>query len=240
MEIGTDKKQDVDISFDNIKVPVYGQEVKLETLSKALDMFADSFGLTKVVYGRKLSGWQIVGRLPLGTDQEKGLLNNMVRSLENIYDFRLVETGQTFHIKGNGELALYQLRQDILQSILHALRNSNDPRSARTGSLIGDSFMGSRAMIAEPMTKERKQIEKAGGDKAVLAGSNTDKYGGINFDAAQLNLQIKRDGRGVPLPIDQQDMAQLSHIQGLEPFILKIIPARDMPEISELMQTFLN
>jgi CheY-like chemotaxis protein len=49
--------------------------------------------------------------------------------------------------------------------------------------------------------------------------------GGIDMNAANLNLQIKRDGHGMPLPLSQQDLAQLSHMEGLEPKILSIKPA---------------
>ena len=52
--------------------------------------------------------------------------------------------------------------------------------------------------------------------------------GGIDFNAANLNLQIKRDGKGVPLPMMQQDMASLSHLDGLVPVILEIKPALEM------------
>ena len=57
--------------------------------------------------------------------------------------------------------------------------------------------------------------------------------GGIDFNAANLNLQIKRDGKGVPLPFAQQDMAQLNLIEGLEPVILSIKPANSLPNFSE-------
>jgi hypothetical protein len=38
-------------------------------------------------------------------------------------------------------------------------------------------------------------------------------------------MTIKRDGKGVPLPLSQQDLAQLSNIEGLAPEILSIEPA---------------
>jgi len=60
--------------------------------------------------------------------------------------------------------------------------------------------------------------------------------GGIDFNAANLNLQIKRDGRGVPLPLAQQDMAQLNSIQGFVPQIIEIKPAVNVPIINELQQ----
>jgi len=65
---------------------------------------------------------------------------------------------------------------------------------------------------------------------------SVDHLGGIDLNSANLNFQIKRDGKGVPLPFVQQDMAQLSRIQGFEPRILKIEPAAGLPIFSELQQ----
>jgi hypothetical protein len=68
-------------------------------------------------------------------------------------------------------------------------------------------------------------------DKASLS-----RKGGIDLNSANMNLQIKRDGRGVPLPLDQQDMARLGRIQGFEPEIIEIKPAVNLPILSELRQ----
>jgi hypothetical protein len=61
-------------------------------------------------------------------------------------------------------------------------------------------------------------------------------FGGIDFNSANLGLQIKRDGRGVPLPLVQQDMAQLSRIRGFNPEIIEIEPAVNVPILNELQQ----
>ena len=47
-------------------------------------------------------------------------------------------------------------------------------------------------------------------------------------------MQIKRDGKGVPLPLAQQDMNQLMQIQGFIPVILEIKPVTALPILSEL------
>ena len=68
---------------------------------------------------------------------------------------------------------------------------------------------------------------------------NTDKAmrGGIDLNSANLRLQdIKRDGKGVPLPLAQQDMAQLIRIQGFEPVIMEIKAVTALPIFSELQQ----
>ena len=57
------------------------------------------------------------------------------------------------------------------------------------------------------------------GDQASLS------YGGINFDSALLNLQIERDDKGAPLPMDSQAMVSIeSRIEGFFPLIVDIHP----------------
>ncbi len=73
------------------------------------------------------------------------------------------------------------------------------------------------------------------GLKRLVKGDNAmSAYGGIDLNAANLNLVIKRDGYGVPLPLAQQDMAQLTNIEGLDPVILSIKPASQSSLFSHL------
>ncbi|MBF0512054.1 MAG: hypothetical protein HQL13_06990, partial [Candidatus Omnitrophica bacterium] len=51
---------------------------------------------------------------------------------------------------------------------------------------------------------------------------NAMNYGGIDLNSANMAMVIKRDGKGIPLPVAQQDMAQLSAIKGFEPHILEV------------------
>ncbi len=48
--------------------------------------------------------------------------------------------------------------------------------------------------------------------------------GGIDMNSANLAMTIKRDGKGVPLPVSQQNLENI-HIDGLVPVILQIQPA---------------
>ncbi len=48
--------------------------------------------------------------------------------------------------------------------------------------------------------------------------------GGIDFDPTLLNLQIKRNGRGVPLPLPEQNLENIN-IDGLYPVIINMQPA---------------
>ncbi|VAX37668.1 hypothetical protein MNBD_UNCLBAC01-1660 [hydrothermal vent metagenome] len=61
-----------------------------------------------------------------------------------------------------------------------------------------------------------------------------DTVGGINLDPRLLDLQIKRDGAGVPLPISQQVIENMD-IKGFVPVIINIqpIPMQNLPLLSE-------
>lgn len=66
-------------------------------------------------------------------------------------------------------------------------------------------------------------IEKSRNDRFGAFLSSSSAVGGINFDPANMDLQIKRNGKGVPLPLPQQNLEQIN-IQGLFPVIINIIP----------------
>ncbi|MBF0504699.1 MAG: hypothetical protein HQL14_06305 [Candidatus Omnitrophica bacterium] len=68
-------------------------------------------------------------------------------------------------------------------------------------------------------------------DKSMMSVAQN---GGIDLNAANLDLQIKRDGRGVPLPLDKQDINQIGHIEGFVPVIIEIKPLTNLPFLSEL------
>lgn len=60
--------------------------------------------------------------------------------------------------------------------------------------------------------------------------------GGIDLNSENFNLNIKRDGNGVVLPLLQQDMHLLERIEGFVPRIIEIKPAVNLPILSELKQ----
>ncbi len=55
-----------------------------------------------------------------------------------------------------------------------------------------------------------------------------ENVGGINLNPKLLNLQIKRDGRGVPLPLEQQPLDDMK-IDGFFPVIIRITPIPNLP-----------
>ena len=63
------------------------------------------------------------------------------------------------------------------------------------------------------------------------------RKGGIDLNSANLAMMIKRDGKGVVLPLAQQDLARLSRAvgEGLEPHILSIVPAANSLVFAQLI-----
>ena len=57
-----------------------------------------------------------------------------------------------------------------------------------------------------------------------LTTSDEFTKGGIDLNSALLDLQIKRDGNGVPLPIFNQPPDLLMNIQGFLPVIINVTP----------------
>jgi len=69
-------------------------------------------------------------------------------------------------------------------------------------------------------SRRQHKIDRA----SVATVLNPTPYGGIDLNANNMNLIIKRDAHGLPLPVSQQDLAQLSRISGFIPRILDIQP----------------
>lgn len=65
-------------------------------------------------------------------------------------------------------------------------------------------------------------------DKAVLGEEKTQPVGGIDLNPDLLNLQIKRDRSGVPLPVFQQPLYNIE-IDGFMPVIINMVPLPNLP-----------
>jgi hypothetical protein len=57
-----------------------------------------------------------------------------------------------------------------------------------------------------------------------VKADNAQSYGGINLDPAMLNMEIKRDGKGIVLPANQQPIFNMN-LDGLMPVIINVTPA---------------
>ena len=104
---------------------------------------------------------------------------------------------------------------------------------------IADFFLNRSRSNSQQRALDRLLLSRAtqpadpNSDPASLA-KDPSQVGGIDLNSSHLNLQIKRDGHGVPLPLIQQDMDQLSRIQGFVPYIIEIRPVSGLSILSEL------
>ncbi|MBF0385887.1 MAG: hypothetical protein HQL27_08460, partial [Candidatus Omnitrophica bacterium] len=60
--------------------------------------------------------------------------------------------------------------------------------------------------------------------------------GGINLNPKIFDLQIKRDGKGIPLPISEQSLENIN-IQGFVPIIINITPINNLPLLLGVAET---
>jgi hypothetical protein len=68
-----------------------------------------------------------------------------------------------------------------------------------------------------------KEINNIIGDKAMLTSDRNEEVGGIDFNPAMLEMQIKRDGNGLVLPVSEQPILNMN-IEGLVPIIINVLP----------------
>ncbi len=75
----------------------------------------------------------------------------------------------------------------------------------------------------EALTAAVKAAQVSKADAAALT-TKPNVEGGINLDPAMYSIQIKRDGRGIPLPVDQQPIDKIN-ISGIRVVIQTVTPA---------------
>ena len=63
---------------------------------------------------------------------------------------------------------------------------------------------------------------------AFKAQESSSPTGGIDFEGVYQDLQIKTDGKGLPLSIEMQDLEHIQ-IDGLVPVIINITPMPNLP-----------
>jgi len=93
----------------------------------------------------------------------------------------------------------------------------------RTGNSVGET---KKALNAQELAA--REYLGRGDDAMTSVVKSSDPFGGINLDPAMLNLQIKRDGKGIPLPINQQPIGNMK-IDGFMPVIINVTPINDLP-----------
>ncbi len=99
--------------------------------------------------------------------------------------------------------------------------DKNDLQNARF-EVVNQKLFDSLAVEAHGLMIANA-FEKITSGEIKVDSAAIQSVGGINLDAAFLNLQIKRDGSGVPLPVNQQPIGNMN-IKGFTPFIIHVVP----------------
>lgn len=121
-------------------------------------------------------------------------LDEAIKYRSEGYDFKVIYTPEETHTEAvNGPYGEFWYDQDVV--------DSPEILKIERGDKLSDRAMQTTPEIAR----------------------NTKDLGGIALDAKMLDLQIKRDGNGVPLPISQQPLDKIN-IQGFVPQIISIQP----------------
>ncbi len=133
------------------------------------------------------------------------------------------------------ELALqFQLTLDQVSNLLTSLSFQQISTSPLWRNLRMSESKSSSSSIHQEQTKADSPRASASFDNESALNPAVALTpvapGGIDFDPTNMNLQIKRNGKGVPLPLLQQNLEQI-HIDGLFPVIINIVPitAENLP-----------
>jgi HEAT repeat protein len=159
-------------------------------------------------YKRALENW-LDGKIVMKGDLKEG---------HNIWQATLLKVLRLRHQFG---LAIsekdYQLMLKVLKERPQQTRITRSQFEKETKSVVTHAV--------DPVSA-RREMEEAG----FTSDQNPDngKVGGIALNAEMLDLQIKRDGNGAPLPISQQSLDAID-IQGFIPEIISIQPLNDLP-----------
>jgi len=129
---------------------------------------------------------------------------------------------------------------------LIARNNSGSQRDQSLVSVVTTTNKGERALRAK-LDVVSEQLKKAQDERnsllSAVTGNNSaaridnKNVGGINLSDKNLTINVKVDGRGMPLPVSMQDPAMVD-LRGLTPVIQMIAPVTsiNVPVLAELMQ----
>jgi len=106
--------------------------------------------------------------------------------------------------------------QEALELLDLFKRNIN-----RTDVDVRTSYKGDRIQFEFVMPVASSGLQRKSADDEVQPG-------GIDLNPQYLDLQIKRDGNGIPLPLLQQPL-HLINIEGFTPIIINVLPVTNLP-----------
>ncbi len=161
-------------------------------------------------------------------------------TLVKMYDSFVNQFRKISDVNSREVINQYQLLQRQIALILKN-NSSMDPvikeNFEKFLSIVEQIIKLKEAQLVSPPANAVLTIPNAPNFISSLSSSdaNDSAVGGIDFNPTNMSLQIKRDGRGVPLPLPQQDLENIN-INGLYPVIINILPvnAQTLPILGQL------
>jgi len=117
-----------------------------------------------------------------------------------------------------------QSRREIAEELDLELPEIN---AKETAALLEFYEVKGPAEVESIALESKPEIFSSFSDQAIL-NDKKDPFGGIDLNPALLDMQIKRDGYGFPLPVSQQPIESFQ-IEGLIPVIINVTPAPSLP-----------
>ncbi len=195
----------------NSKVLTKDDKNALNFTYTRVDDYVDSVKRTQDLY------WDVVEKIG-DRLKEKGILNAEMTSLKMRAPVLGKFRGKTIIFKENPNR--FNVNQYTAPSTKYALFRYEG---------VKEVIMKPDEITESMLRKVIKAANKALEDHAAL-----DPLGGIDLNPDLLDLQIKRDGRGIPLPLDQQPLENMQ-IDGFLPIIININPVANLPLLLGLL-----
>jgi len=134
-------------------------------------------------------------------------------------------------------------RRDLHPKGIYSIYDESDTTKPSTFTVFAEFIVQDSPVYNTPSTYERSKKESLqlveyikGFDVAMLTSPRRpgeDREGGIDLNPINLDLQIKRDGDGMPLPMQFQEIQNIN-IEGLIPVIINVTPVTSLPIFSAL------
>jgi len=119
---------------------------------------------------------------------------------------------------------------------IHQVLNLHGSRAEVDATRAPETFTMPSGIAQIPQGFVQSYRDAAMLSTTVVSRTATDQYGGINLNPELLDMQIKRDGRGIPLPIPQQPINDIK-IEGFLPIIINVTPIENLPLILGIADT---
>lgn len=215
--VTADEKGDVQIFRGDEKVSNQYEAIPMRAFFKGVDATRVPF-IFKVL--NMLEDKKIIA---MDRGVKGGNIENMLVSVKSGIDREVLVVAMDNFVDTKTDLSAYE--QSLLLAMIKDVIINNKGGMNKIGIVTYEKSGKTFIEVTGPL-----------GADLWVSGSpiNGTPKGGIDLNAENFSLDIKRDGKGVALPIAQQDMEKLNRIEGFVPRILEIKPVFNLPILSEL------